>query len=63
MKKSAKTYREALIDRMIAIYGMEHNIVIHFAELCERWSDTPWNNTCLRLMVEAHEATPIFEED
>lgn len=63
MKKRAKTYRESLIDRMIAIYGMEHDIVIHFAELCERWSDTPWNNECLRLMVEAHEATPIFEED
>lgn len=63
MKKRAKTYRESLVDRMIAIYGMEHNIVIHFAELCERWSDTPWNNECLRLMVEAHEATPIFEED
>ena len=63
MKKKAKTYRENLIDRMIAIYGMEHDIVIHFAELCERWSDSPWNNECLRLMVEAHEATPIFEED
>ena len=63
MKKSGKTYREALIDRMIAIYGFESDIVIHFAELCERWSNTPWNNECLRLMVEAHEATPIFEED
>lgn len=61
MKKKAKTYRENLIDRMIAIYGMEHNIVIHFAELCERWSDTPWNNECLRLMVEAHEAAPVFD--
>ena len=63
MKKSGKTYREALLDRMIAIYGMEHDIVIRFAKLCERWSDTSWNNKCLRLMVEAHEADPVYEED
>lgn len=56
-------FRENLLDRMIALYGMEQNIVIHFAELCERWSDTPWNNEVLRIMVEAHEASPVFEED
>lgn len=63
MKKSGKTYREALIDRMIAIYGFESDIVIHFAELCERYSNNDWNNECLRLIVEAHESAPNYEED
>ena len=57
------TYREHLIDRMIALYGLENPMVIQFAQMCEDYHATEWNNTILRLLVEAHEADPYFEED
>lgn len=57
------TYRKNLIDRMIALYGFENPIVIEFAKLCENWAESEWNNQCLRVAVEAHEANPYYEED
>jgi len=57
------TYRENLLDRMIAIYGLEDPIVIQFANMCEKYTDNAWNDDVLRLLVEAHEADPVFEED
>lgn len=57
------TYREHLIDRLTTIYGLENPIVIQFAQMCEDYHATEWNDTVLRLLVEAHEADPIFEED
>lgn len=56
-------YRENLIDRMIAIYGLENPIVIEFAHLCEDWEENDWNNKVLTILVEAHEAEAFFEED
>ena len=53
--------RENLIDRMISIYGYEDKIVIDFARLCETWEETKWNDTILRLLVEAHEADPVLD--
>ena len=55
-------YRENLIDRMIAIYGLENPIVIEFARMCETWEDNEWNDKVMRIMVEAHEASPYTEE-
>lgn len=52
--------REQLVDRMIAIYGMENEIVIDFCNLCERFENSEWNDKCLTIMVEAHEAAPVF---
>ena len=57
------TYREQLLDRLIAIYGFEAPIVIQFANMCERYADNAWNDDILRLLVEAHEKDPVFEED
>jgi hypothetical protein len=57
------TYRENLLDRLIAIYGLEDPIVIQFAQMCERYTDNSWNDDVLRFLVEAHEADPVFEED
>lgn len=56
-------YRENLIDRMIAIYGLENPIVIEFARLCEDWEENEWNNKVLTILVEAHEAEAYFEKD
>ena len=56
--------REQLINRMIALYGLENPIVIQFCELSERLPETEWNDTTLRLLVEAHEADPqVWAED
>lgn len=55
--------RNNLIDRMIAIYGMEHTLVIQFCRLCEEYESNEWNDTALRLLVEAHEADPVFLEE
>lgn len=57
------TYRENLADRMIAIYGLENPIVIQFVEMCEEWEVNDWNDTILRILVEAHEEEPYFEEE
>ena len=52
--------REQLIDRMIRIYGFEHPIVIQFIELCERMTDTEYNNKALMTLVKAHEENLAF---
>ena len=48
-------FRESLIDRMIAIYGMEHPAVIEFAQLCESYADTPHMDWCLMVLLDSHE--------
>lgn len=56
--------REALVDRMVKIYGFENPIVIQFCELCEKYEVNEWNDGCLRVLVESHEQYPqIFEEE
>ena len=57
------TYREKLLDRLIAIYGLENPIVIQFADMCEKYGDNAFNDDILRLLVDAHEADPVFKED
>lgn len=46
-------YRESLVDRMIALYGYEHLIVIDFAKLAEYWHG---DEKVLRIIVESHES-------
>lgn len=57
------TTREKLIDRMIRIYGFEHALVIQFAELCERCTNGATNDKKLTILVEAHEANPVLDEE
>lgn len=56
-------YRENLLDRMIRLYGFENPMVIQFADMCEKYSNNSWNDSVLQLLVEIHEADPVFEED
>lgn len=56
-------FREELVDRMIALYGFEHELTVKFATLCEEWEDTELNDICLRVVVEVHEAYPVIEEE
>ena len=55
--------RDNLLDRMIAIYGLEHQMTVQFAYLCEQWDENEWNDKVLTLLVESHEADPIYETD
>ena len=56
-------YRKNLIDRMIRLYGFENEIVILFANMAEKYTDSPdWDNA-MRVIVEAHEANPITDEE
>lgn len=50
--------REKLLDRMIALYGYEHQIVLQFAHMCEDLDPTEWNDRVLEILVDAHEADP-----
>ena len=52
--------REKLLDRMIRIYGFEHDAVIEFAELIE--NDT-FTDEMLEIIVKAHEEHPLVEEE
>ena len=56
--------RENLLDRIIHIYGFEHEITISFAELCIRYpQDDKIADKELEEIVEYHEQNPQFEED
>ena len=55
--------REKLLDRMIRIYGFEHEIIINFARLCETWDDTDAYNQALETLVKAHEEFSQTEEE
>lgn len=51
--------RERLLDRMIKIYGFEHEIVIEFARMCEEWLPTENNDKALETLVKCHEENPV----
>ena len=56
--------REQLLDRMIRIYGFEHEIVIEFARMCEEWLPTENNDKALETLVKCHEENPVgFDND
>ena len=56
--------RERLLDRMIRIYGFEHEIVIEFARMCEEWLPTENNDKALETLVKCHEENPVgFDDD
>ena len=56
--------REQLLDRMIRIYGFEHEIVIEFARMCEEWLSTENNDKALEILVKCHEENPVgFDDD
>ena len=48
-------FRERLIDRMIHLYGFEHEAVIDFCRICEDWPDATLSDKCLVAIVESHE--------
>ena len=49
----------SLINRMINLYGVDNEIVNNFIDLCIKMSSSFWNDKCLTILVEAHEANPI----
>ena len=51
--------REQLLDRMIRIYGFEHEIVIEFARMCKEWLPTENNDKALETLVKCHEENPV----
>ncbi len=57
------TLRENLLDRVIRIYGFEHEITIWFAQLLETQEENEINNKMLEKMVKCHEKNPIADED
>ena len=52
--------REALLDRMIRIYGFEHEVVIDFARLVE---NPVFEIEILETIVITHEKFPINIEE
>ena len=55
-------YRKSLVDRMIRLYGFENPITVLFADMAEKYVDSPeWDRAMLMLVV-AHEENPVVEE-
>lgn len=52
--------KEQLLDRMIRIYGFEHEAVIAFAELIEK---DIFTDEILETIVKAHEEHPVVEDE
>ena len=52
-------YREEYLTRMIRLYGYEHPVVVQYTHLLETFEENEWNRTVLRLLLEAHEKTPL----
>ena len=57
--KQMTEYREKLLERVIRVYGFEHEITIGFARLCE---NTDFSDACLEALCIAHECFPYYEE-
>lgn len=55
--------REQLIDRMIRIYGFEHEAVIDFAKLCEHYPVGEVYDDMLEILVECHEEDPVDRDE
>lgn len=51
--------REALLERVIRVYGFEHEITIGFARLCE---NELFSDACLEALCIAHECFPYHGE-
>jgi hypothetical protein len=51
--------REALLERVIRVYGFEHEITIGFAKLCE---NELFSDACLEALCIAHECFPYHGE-
>lgn len=45
--------REQMQDRLIKSFGHEDTRVIWFAELCEQYPESDWNNKCLEGIFSA----------
>lgn len=52
--------REELLDRMIRIYGFEHELVIEFGKLL---ISEVFTDETLEALVKAHEEYPVVEEE
>jgi hypothetical protein len=52
--------REKLLDRMIKIYGFEHELVIEFAGMIE---NPNYKTEILETLVRCHEAYPQITEE
>lgn len=55
--------REQLVDRMIKVYGFEHEIVVEFAHLCEDYPDNSYTDSMLTTLVKCHEANPYTGDE
>ena len=62
-RKMMNAKREALLDRIIKIYGFEHEVTLDFARLCEEWVDDIAHDRILEMLVESHEEFPQIEDD
>jgi hypothetical protein len=62
-RKMMNAMRETLLDRIIRIYGFEHEVTIQFADMCEKWDNNSANDRMLEILVDAHEEHPQIEED
>ena len=50
-------YREKLLERVIRVYGFEHEVTIGFARLCE---NPDFSDACLEALCIAHECFPYY---
>lgn len=58
--RKTMTEKEKLLDRMIKIYGFEHEIVIQFAKIIKIPS---FDTKILEELVKSHEAYPQIEDE
>jgi hypothetical protein len=54
--------RQKLLDRMIRIYGYEHEITIKYAEMLEKFPPEEIYENTLRILVESHEEFPQLDD-
>ena len=56
-------FRNNLLTRMIRLYSFEHEAVIDFARMCEKWRDDVAHDRILEMLVETHEEFPQYDDD
>lgn len=55
-------FKTDLVNRLVALYGEQSDIVTWFLNLCRVYDDSEYSSRLLRLTVEYHEADP-FDDD
>lgn len=55
--------RQAMLDKMIKIYGFEHEVTVAFAGMLENWDDTKECDKALEMILITHKEHSVMLDE